>query len=155
MTPGVGPGQRRLRGRDGLAVQFAQHLPQRRMMVLYAAVLVMRLDPDRAATGPAMFITGTSAAGYARPVFGSRRAAAGTSASGLDRLRETADDHEPVIVGASRSAHAGRLQASADAWRPLFWIVATISLTAFELSILTFEDTSPPMVIAALHGPAT
>src|ERR1700754_2679225 len=41
-----------------LAVQLAQHLPQRRMMVLYAAVLVIGSILTAAATGPAMFITG-------------------------------------------------------------------------------------------------
>jgi hypothetical protein len=37
----------------------------------------------------------------------------------------------------------GGIQASAHAWRPLFWIVAGISLTALALSLLTFEDAPP------------
>src|SRR6476619_272117 len=41
-----------------LAVQFAQHLPQRRMMVIYAAVLVIGSILAAAAAGPAMFIAG-------------------------------------------------------------------------------------------------
>src|ERR1700749_1433950 len=41
-----------------LAVQFAQHLPQRRMMVLYAAVLVIGSILPAAASSPAMFIPG-------------------------------------------------------------------------------------------------
>src|ERR1700744_4151217 len=39
-----------------LAVQFAQHLPQRRMMVLYAAVLVIGSVLTAAASSPAVFI---------------------------------------------------------------------------------------------------
>src|ERR1700761_5642848 len=41
-----------------LAVQLAQHLPQRRMMVLYAAVLVIGSILTAAAAGPALFIIG-------------------------------------------------------------------------------------------------
>ena len=41
-----------------LAVQFAQHLPQRRMMVLYAALLVVGSILAAAAQDPAMFIVG-------------------------------------------------------------------------------------------------
>ena len=37
----------------------------------------------------------------------------------------------------------GGIQASAHAWRPLFWIIAALSLAALVLSLLTFED-SPP-----------
>src|SRR6201986_3682446 len=37
-----------------LAVQLAQHLPQRRMMVLYAALLVIGSILTASATGPAM-----------------------------------------------------------------------------------------------------
>jgi hypothetical protein len=54
----------------------------------------------------------------------------------------------------------GGIQAEAHAWRPLFWIVAAISLTAFVLSLLTFEDAPPadpsapkvPGVIALAAG---
>jgi hypothetical protein len=37
----------------------------------------------------------------------------------------------------------GGLQAEADAWRPLFWIVSGIALTALILCVLTFEDAPP------------
>src|SRR6201992_1396151 len=41
-----------------LAVQFAQHLPQRRMMVIYAVALVVGSILAAAAQDPAMFIVG-------------------------------------------------------------------------------------------------
>src|SRR5580700_7659479 len=41
-----------------LAVQFAQHLPQRRMMLIYATLLVAGSILAAAAAGPAMFIAG-------------------------------------------------------------------------------------------------
>jgi hypothetical protein len=37
----------------------------------------------------------------------------------------------------------GGIQASAHAWRPLFWVIVAISLTALVLSLLTFEDAPP------------
>jgi hypothetical protein len=37
----------------------------------------------------------------------------------------------------------GGLQASAHAWRPMFWAIAGISAIALILSLLTFEDTPP------------
>jgi hypothetical protein len=37
----------------------------------------------------------------------------------------------------------GGIQASASGWRPLFWVVAGISLAALVLSLLTFEDAPP------------
>ena len=41
-----------------LSVQFAQHLPQRRMLTLYATILVIGSVLAAAATGPTLFITG-------------------------------------------------------------------------------------------------
>src|ERR1700728_4285546 len=41
-----------------LAVQIAQHLPQRRMLVVYGSLLVIGSVLAAAATGPAMFIVG-------------------------------------------------------------------------------------------------
>ena len=37
----------------------------------------------------------------------------------------------------------GGLQAEANAWRPLFWIVAGISAAALLLAVLTFDDAPP------------
>jgi hypothetical protein len=48
----------------------------------------------------------------------------------------------------------GGIQASAQAWRPLFWIVAAISLAALVLSVLTFED-APPADRDAPRAPLT
>jgi hypothetical protein len=49
-----------------------------------------------------------------------------------------------VIFGAVAAGPAiGGLQAQANAWRPLFWIVAGVALLALVLSVLTFEDAPP------------
>jgi hypothetical protein len=63
---------------------------------------------------------------------------------GLEKFRSTAVILSLCIFGAvSLGPTIGGIQANADGWRPLFWIVAAISLTAFALSILTFEDAPP------------
>src|SRR6202034_2202004 len=61
-----------------------------------------------------------------------------------DKLRDTAVIMNMCIFGAvALGPTVGGIQAEANAWRPLFWIVAAISLTAFVLSLLTFEDAPP------------
>ena len=136
-----------------LAVQLAQHLPQRRMMVLYAAVLVIGSILTASATSPAMFITGRVLQGLCTSLLLIAAVPPLVLGFGLDRLRETAVIMSMCIFGAvALGPTIGGIQASADAWRPLFWIVAAISFTAFVLSILTFED-APPMDRSAPWAP--
>ena len=127
-----------------LAVQFAQHLPQRRMLVLYAALLVVGSVLAADAQGTLMFITGHVIQGLCTSLL--LIAAAPPLAIGFpkDKLRDTAVIMNMCIFGAvALGPFIGGLQAEADAWRPLFWIVAGISLIALLLAVLTFED-SPP-----------
>ena len=60
------------------------------------------------------------------------------------KLRDTAVIMNMCIFGAvALGPFIGGLQAQADAWRPLFWIVAGISVAALALAVLTFEDAPP------------
>jgi MFS family permease len=128
-----------------LAVQFAQHLPQRRMMVLYAAVLVLGSILTAAATSPAMFITGRVLQGVCTSLLLIAAVPPLALGFGLERLRETAVIMSLCIFGAvALGPTIGGIQAEANAWRPLFWVVAAISFASFVLTILTFED-APPM----------
>jgi MFS family permease len=136
-----------------LAVQFAQHLPQRRMMVLYAAVLVIGSILTATASSPAMFITGRVLQGVCTSLLLIAAVPPLALSFGLDRLRETAVIMSLCIFGAvALGPTVGGIQAAAHAWRPLFWIVAAISLSAFALSVLTFED-APPMDRTAPWSP--
>ena len=61
-----------------------------------------------------------------------------------NKLRDTAVIMNMCIFGAvALGPFIGGLQAQSNAWRPLFWIVAGISVAALVLAVLTFED-SPP-----------
>jgi MFS family permease len=127
-----------------LAVQFAQHLPQRRMLVVYAALLVVGSLLTASAQDPGMFIVGHVIQGLCTSLL--LIAAIPPLALGYppDKLRDTAVIMNMCIFGAvALGPFIGGLQAEAHAWRPLFWIVAAISVVALLLALLTFEDAPP------------
>ena len=127
-----------------LAVQFAQHLPQRRMLVGYALLLVIGSILAAAAQDPAMYTAGRVIQGLCTSLL--LIAAVPPLAIGYpaNKLRDTAVIMNMCIFGAvALGPFIGGLQAQADAWRPLFWIVAAISLGALVLAVLTFEDAPP------------
>jgi MFS family permease len=127
-----------------LAVQFAQHLPQRRMMIAYAALLVVGSVVTAGAVDAPMYIAGHVIQGLCTSLL--LIAAAPPLAIGFpkDKLRDTAIIMNMCIFGAvALGPFIGGVQADAHAWRPLFWIIAVISGLALLLAFLTFED-SPP-----------
>jgi MFS family permease len=127
-----------------LAVQFAQHLPQRRMLIGYAALLLVGSLLAAAAQDPAMFIAGHIIQGLCTSLL--LIAAVPPLAIGYpaDKLRTTAMIMNVCIFGAvALGPTLGGLQANAHGWRPLFWIVVAVSLVALILAVLTFEDAPP------------
>ncbi len=123
------------------AVQFAQHLPQRRMMVAYAVVLVLGSVLAAAAQDPAMYIAGHVLQGLCTSLL--LIAAVPPLALGYppSKLRVTAVIMNLCIFGAvALGPTIGGLQAQANGWRPLFWVVAAIAAGAVVLAVLTFED---------------
>jgi hypothetical protein len=127
-----------------LAVQFAQHLPQRRMMVGYAALLLTGSVLAAAAQDPGMYIAGHVLQGLCTSLL--LIAAVPPLAIGYpaEKLHTTAMIMNMCIFGAvALGPTVGGLQASSHAWRPLFWIVAGIAATALVLAILTFDDAPP------------
>jgi MFS family permease len=127
-----------------LAVQFAQVLPQRRMMVVYATLLAIGSLITATAQDPGMFIVGHILQGLCTSLLLISAAPPLFLGFPTSRLRPTAMLMNMCIFGAvALGPLVGGIQASAHAWRPLFWIVAGVSLTALVLSILTFEDAPP------------
>jgi MFS family permease len=124
-----------------LAVQFAQHLPQRRMLVAYAVFLVIGSVLTASAQDAEMFIAGHVLQGLCTSLL--LIAAVPPLAIGYpaNKLRDTAVIMNMCIFGAvALGPFIGGLQAESNAWRPLFWIVTAISATALVLAVLTFED---------------
>src|SRR6202040_2625977 len=127
-----------------LAVQLAQILPQRRMLVLYAALLVIGSVLAAAAQDPAMYIAGHVLQGLCTSLL--LIAAVPPLAIGFpsSKLRATAMIMNVCIFGAvALGPTIGGLQAESHAWRPLFWVVAAIAASALVLALLTFEDAPP------------
>lgn len=127
-----------------LAVQLAQHLPQRRLLLVYGTLLVIGSVLAAAATDAGLFIAGhvlqglcTSLLliGAAPPLFLGFPAA---------KLRWTAVIINLCIFGAVAAGPLiGGAQASFHGWRPLFWILTGIAVIALLLSMLTFQDAPP------------
>ncbi len=128
-----------------LAVQFAQHLPQRRMLVGYATLLLIgSVLAAGGASDPAMYIVGHVLQGLCTSLL--LIAAVPPLAIGFpsSKLRNTAMIMNICIFGAvALGPTIGGLQAESHAWRPLFWIVAAIAASALVLALLTFEDAPP------------
>jgi len=127
-----------------LAVQFAQHLPQRRMLVAYATLLVIGSVLAAAAQDPGMYIAGHVLQGLCTSLL--LIAAVPPLAIGFpsSKLRATAMIMNVCIFGAvALGPSIGGLQAESHAWRPLFWVVAAIATGALVLAVLTFEDAPP------------
>jgi MFS family permease len=144
MSLGLGLGNAGYAVGTVLAVQFAQHLPQRRMMVLYAAVLVIGSVLTAAAQDPVMFIVGHVLQGLCTSLLLIAAVPPLALGFGLSKIRSTAMIMNVCIFGAvALGPTVGGIQAGAHAWRPLFWIIAVISLAALVLSVLTFEDAPP------------
>jgi MFS family permease len=136
-----------------LAVQFAQHLPQRRMLVLYATLLLIGSVLAASATTPGLFIAGHVLQGLCTSLLliaAVPPLIVGFSAS---KMRWTAMIMNMCIFGAvAVGPLVGGLQAQAHGWRPLFWVIAAIAGAALLLTLLTFDD-APPADPSAPRGP--
>jgi MFS family permease len=124
-----------------LAVQFAQHLPQRRMLIVYAALLVAGSVLAASAQNAEMYITGHVIQGLTTSML--LISAVPPLAIGYPRnkLRTTVVVMNMCIFGAvALGPFIGGVQAQSHAWRPLFWIVAAVAFLALVLALLTFED---------------
>jgi nucleotide-binding universal stress UspA family protein/MFS family permease len=127
-----------------LAVQLAQLLPQRRLLLVYGSGLLIGSVLAAAATGPAMFITGHILQGLFTSML--LIAAAPPLFLGFPqaKLRWTAVILNICIFGAVAAGPlVGGAQASFGGWRPLFWIVAGIAAAGLLMSLLTFQDAPP------------
>jgi MFS family permease len=127
-----------------LAVQFAQHLRQRRMLLAYGALLVIGSLLAAAAADPAMFIAGHVLQGLCTSLLLIAAVPPLVTGYSVEKMRITVVIMNMCVFGAvALGPVLGGVQASAHAWRPLFWIIAGISVIALVLSVLTFEDDPP------------
>jgi nucleotide-binding universal stress UspA family protein/MFS family permease len=136
-----------------LAVQLAQHWPQRRLMVVYASLLVIGSVLAAAANGPALFIVGHVMQGLCTSLLLIASTPPLILGYPVAKLRQTAVIFNLCIFGAVAAGPLiGGAQASFHAWRPLFWIVAGVAFLGLVFSLLTFSD-APPADLSAPRDP--
>jgi len=145
-----------------LAVAFSQHLPQRRMLIAYATLLVIGSVLAAAAQDPGMYIAGHVLQGLCTSLL--LIAAVPTLVTGFpaSKLPRTAVIINVCVFGAvALGPVIGGLQAHFHAWRTLFWILAAVAGGALIFAILTFDDApaanpdSPqdlPAIVLAIVG---
>ena len=127
-----------------LAVLFAQHLPQRLMLVVYATGSVIGSVLFAAAQDPAMFVVGHILQGLCTSLLLIAAVPPLALGFGAEKLRQTAVILSVCIFGAVAAGPVfGGIQANAHAWRPLLWIAAGISALVVVLVLLTYEHTPP------------
>jgi MFS family permease len=127
-----------------LAVQFALHLRQRRMLLLYVTVFVIASVVAALAPTPGLFIAGHVLQGLCTSLM--LIAAVPPLVIGFppNRMPWTAAIMNLCIFGAVAAGPSiGGLQASAMQWRPLFWIVAGCGVVAWLFALLTYDDVEP------------
>ena len=127
-----------------LAVLFAQHLPQRLMLVFYATVAVIGAVLFAAAQDPAMFIIGHILQGLCTSLLLIAAVPPLALGFGADKLKSTAVILSVCIFGAVAAGPVfGGIQANAHAWRPLLWVAVGVSALVVVLVVLTYEHTPP------------
>jgi MFS family permease len=125
-----------------LAVQLAVHYPQRRLLVIYAALFTLGSVAAATAFTPGLFIAGHVVQGLFTSMMLIAAAPALVLGFPSSRLPTTAMVMNLGIFGAvAAGPFFGGLQAQAHGWRPMLWIVCGIGALALVLSLLTFEDT--------------
>ncbi|GAB91200.1 MFS transporter [Gordonia rhizosphera] len=127
-----------------LAVQLAQHLPQRRMLVAYAVVLVTGAVLAAGALNATMFTCGLVLLGLATSMLLIAAAPPLTIGFPKARLRQTAMIMNMCVFGAvALGPFLGGVQSAAHEWRPLFWVIVGVALLALLMAVLTFDDAPP------------
>jgi MFS family permease len=127
-----------------LAVQLALRLPQRRMLLVYGVLLVIGSVLAASATTAGAFIAGHILQGLCTSLLLIAALPPLIIGYPVSKARWTAMILNLCIFGAvSLGPVVGGLQASGDAWRPLFWIMAGVAVGALALSVLTFVDAPP------------
>jgi MFS family permease len=123
------------------AVQLALHLPQRRMLLGYSTLFVAGSVLAAGAWTPGLFIAGHIAQGLTTSLMLIAAVPPLVTGWPVERTRWTAMTMNFCIFGAvALGPVIGGVQAGAEDFRPLFWIVAGVGAAAWAFVLLTWED---------------
>lgn len=127
-----------------IAVQFAQHLRQRRMLLLYVTVFVAAAIVAAAAPTRELFVAALVLEGLCTSLMLIAAVPPLVIGFGADKTPTTGVVMNLCIFGAVAAGPSiGSFEAAAKDWRVLFWVVAGIGVAALILAVLTFEDAEP------------
>lgn len=124
-----------------LAVQFAVHLPGRRMLLGYVTAFVVAAVLAAWAPNGPVFIVAFIAEGLLTSLMLIAAVPPLVTGWPVRKMPWTGMIMNMCIFGAvAIGPTVGGLQASTGNWRPLFWFVAGVALLAVVMAMLTFED---------------
>lgn len=127
-----------------MAVQFAQHLRGRRMLLGYVSLFVVASVLSAWAPTKGIFVAGFVVQGLCTSLMLIAAVPPLVTAWPPRKMPRTAMIMNLCIFGAvALGPTLGAVQASAHHWRPLFWFVAGLGLLAATFAVLTFEDDEP------------
>lgn len=127
-----------------LAVQFAVHLRPRRMLVAYEAIFVAASLLTAWAPTAGVFMGGFIAQGLCTSLMLIAAVPPLVTSWPAEKMPVTGGIMNLCIFGAVAAGPTlGAVEASGGSWRPLFWGVSAIAVTALAFSLLTFEDDPP------------
>jgi MFS family permease len=127
-----------------LAVQFAQHLRPRRMLLLYVAVFAVAAVVAAWAPTRGLFVAALVLQGLCTSLMLIAAVPPLVTGWGAGKMPVTAVIMNLCIFGAVAAGPAvGGLFAGAKTWRPLFWVVAALAVAAALFAVLTYEDEEP------------
>lgn len=127
-----------------LAVQFAVHLPARRMLLGYVSAFVAAAVLAAWAPTSAVFIGAFIAEGLCTSLMLIAAVPPLVTGWPVAKMPWTGMIMNLCIFGAvAVGPSVGALAAAAGRWRPIFWAVAGIGALALVFSVLTFEDQPP------------
>jgi MFS family permease len=126
------------------AVQLAVHVPGRRMLVLYATLLVAGSILAAAAWTPGLFIAGRIVQGLTTSLMLIAAVPPLVIGWPAKKMPWTGATMNLCIFGAvALGPVIGGVEAGSGHWHPLFWIVAGFAVMALLMTLLTFEDQPP------------
>jgi MFS family permease len=127
-----------------LAVQFAVHLPARRMLLGYVTAFLAAAVLAAWAPNGAVFIGAFIAEGLCTSLMLIAAVPPLLTGWPVRKMPWTAVTMNLCIFGAvAIGPTVGEMQASSGSWRPLFWGVAAVAAVAVLFALLTYEDQPP------------